>query len=118
MAAHNETGKKGEQLATDWLEAHGFNILHRNWCWYRYEVDVIAARDQVLHFIEVKTRRSYTFGFPEESVSRKKIRNLMQCAERYQYEYPQWKRIQYDILSINLVEGAEAEYLLIEDVYV
>lgn len=117
MAAHNETGKKGEMLAITWLETQGFTVQHRNWCWYRYEVDVIAARENVLHFIEVKTRRSYTFGFPEEAVSKKKMMHLLKCAERYQYEYPQWKRIQYDILSINLVEGSVPQYLLIEDVY-
>lgn len=54
MAWHNETGKTGEKLAADWLEKKGFTILEKNWRHKRLEVDIIAEKDNLLHFIEVK----------------------------------------------------------------
>ncbi len=116
-ARHIETGKKGELMAAEYLQQQGFMVLHRNWCYYHYEIDIIASKNNVLHFIEVKTRSSHHFGFPEESVSKKKLSNIMKCATQYQYLHPQWKRIQYDILSVNLHVDKAAEFMLIEDVY-
>ena len=117
MANHNRLGQEGELLALNWLQQNGFTMLHRNWRHSRYEVDIIATRGPVLHFIEVKTRRSTRFGEPEESVNRHKIRYLLKAGAAYQYEYPQWKRVQYDVLSITLVEGEATQYFFIEDVY-
>lgn len=73
MAWHNETGKTGEKLAADWLEK-GFTILEKNWRHKRLEVDIIAEKDNLLHFIEVKSRSSQNYGLPEESVSLKKLK--------------------------------------------
>ncbi len=110
-------GKEGELLAAGWLQQNGFALLHRNWRHGRCEVDIIATRENVLHFIEVKTRRSTRFGEPEESVSRAKIRHLLKAGAAYQYEHPQWKRVQYDVLSITLLPDQPTEYFFIEDVY-
>ena len=117
MARHNETGKNGELLAADWLREHGYNIIHSNWRHYHYEIDIIASRHEILHFIEVKTRRNTNFGHPEESVSKKKFSSLMNAAEEYLFQQPQWKRVQYDVLSITQLKGQPVEYFLIEDVY-
>ncbi|MBL7728247.1 MAG: YraN family protein, partial [Dinghuibacter sp.] len=51
-----ETGAKGERLAAMWLEANGFTIVERNWRHGRYEIDLLAHRDGILHVVEVKTR--------------------------------------------------------------
>ena len=117
MATHNETGKKGEALATSWLIDNDFIIHHNNWRHSRYEIDVVASRDGILHFIEVKTRTGSQFGFPEESVSEKKIDSLMRASTVYLAKYRGWKRVQYDILSILLKPQQAPEYYLIEDVY-
>jgi putative endonuclease len=117
MARHLETGRSGESLAIGYLQAQGFNILHRNWRYSYYEIDVIAFRNNLLHFIEIKTTTGNKFGFPEESVSAKKMRNIMKAAANYQFEFPGYTRVQYDVLSISL-HGKEApEYFFIEDVY-
>src|SRR5579872_3031457 len=102
MAAHIGLGKKGEDLAVEWLGANGFHILHRNWRHGRYEIDVIAGREQVLHIVEVKTRRSGLFGPPETGVNRKKFRNLLQASSRWLANHPGHTRVQYDVLSITL----------------
>ncbi len=117
MAHHNDTGSRGETMAAMHLASSGFDILHQNWRHSHWEVDMIAAKDGVLHFIEVKTRRTRKFGYPEESVSRQKIRNLINASEEYLYKHPKWKRIQFDILAITILKNRPAEYFLIEDVY-
>ena len=117
MATHNETGKTGESLAAEWLKKSGFTLLHYNWRHSHYEIDIIASRANMLHFIEVKTRRSNRFGYPEESVSDRKMENLMQAAEEFLYRHPEWKKVQYDVLSITMGKNEEADFFLIEDVY-
>ena len=54
---------------------------------------------------------------PEERVGKKKIQNLINAAEEYLYIHPQWKRIQFNILSILILKNEPVEYFLIEDVY-
>ena len=117
MASHNETGHSGEAMAVKHLGEIGFAILQQNWRHAHWEVDIIASKDSILHFIEVKTRRTKKFGHPEESVGKKKIQNLINAAEEYLYQFPLWKRIQFDILSITILKNEPIEYFLIEDVY-
>ncbi|MEO6668503.1 MAG: YraN family protein [Ferruginibacter sp.] len=117
MAAHNEKGKVGEQLAAYYFLNLGYEILHQNWRHRRWEVDIIATKDQMLHFIEVKCRSTDRYGFPEEGVSLKKIKHLIDASAEFLYQFPQWKRVQFDVLAITQLSNDEAEYYLIEDVY-
>ncbi len=117
MAQHIETGKTGESLAAEWLAANDFTIIQRNWRHHRYEVDIIAGRKAILHFIEVKTRRSVAFGNPEESVSKKKLEHVMEGAAGWLHRRPAYHRVQYDVLAITLQKNTAPEYVLFEDVY-
>jgi putative endonuclease len=117
MAAHNEFGKAGEQMAAEWLIQHGFQLISRNWKFARYEVDIIASREGVLHFIEVKSRHDDAFGKPEDWVNRKKGRHLLTAGEAFQEKYPDWRLVQYDILSILLTPDGKRDFFFIEDVY-
>jgi putative endonuclease len=114
---HHDTGKKGETMAAGYLQQHGYTVQHCNWRYSHYEIDIIAIKNGVLHFIEVKTRRSLQFGHPEESVSRKKMLALMNGAREYQRQYPGFARIQFDVLSITILHNKEPEFFLIEDIY-
>jgi Predicted endonuclease distantly related to archaeal Holliday junction resolvase len=114
---HHDTGKTGEELAIAWLLQNNFSILMRNWRYKRYEMDIIAEKNGVLHFIEVKTRRSQAFGFPEERIDRHKIRRMLRTGTAFQGQYRQWMQVQYDILSIMLLHNQPPEYYFIEDVY-
>jgi Predicted endonuclease distantly related to archaeal Holliday junction resolvase len=116
MAHHNLTGTLGEDMAVKYLQDKGYTILHRNWRHKNWETDIIATKNSNLHFIEVKTRRTKTYGHPEEDVSRKKVKNLMGAAEEFLLLYPDWKLIQFDILSITMEKNKLAEFFLIEDV--
>jgi putative endonuclease len=116
MAHHNLTGNLGEEMAVKFLMDNNYTILHRNWRHLHWETDIIATKNSKLHFIEVKTRRTTTFGHPENDVSRKKIKNLMGAAEEFLLLYPNWNLIQFDILSITLEKNKAPQYFLIEDV--
>src|SRR5688500_16360715 len=114
---HHDTGKKGEDMAVDYLLQLQFTILHRNWRHARFEIDVIASRVKVLHIIEVITRTSLLFGHPEDSVSKKKINNMLLSAKAFMYQNPQWREVQFNILSITMLPNLLAEFFFIEDVY-
>ncbi len=116
MAYHNDTGSGGEEMAVKYFIDKQYTILHRNWRHSHWEIDIIATYKNTLHFIEVKTRRTTTFGYPEDDVSKRKIKFLMSSAEQYLYLNPYWKLIQYDILSITILKDKPVEFFLIEDV--
>jgi len=117
MALHNELGQKGEQMAEAWLTEKGYAILHRNWRHSHYEIDIIALKNELLHFVEVKLRSSEKFGMPEENVSRKKISDLLRAADEFLALNRNYKNFQMDILSINISKNKDPDFFLIEDVY-
>ena len=117
MAQHNLTGNIGETLAIGYLLEKGYLIMHQNWRHSHWEVDIIAEKDAILHFFEIKTRLTKKFGHPEDGVDTKKIQNLINAAEAYLYQQPQWIRIQFNILAITILKNDPVEYFLIEDVY-
>lgn len=116
MSSNKETGNAGEDLAVSYLEKNGFKILNRNWRWGSKEIDIIASNKNYIHFIEVKTRTGRKYGFPDDGVSKMKIRFMMDAAEEYLHRHPGWKRVEFDILAIEL-GGKEIIYTFIKDVY-
>jgi putative endonuclease len=76
MAEHNELGKKGEQLAIDFLIEKEYKILEKNYRFQKAEVDIIAQKDAVLAVVEVKTRSSNYFGNPQDFVNPKKNKTI------------------------------------------
>ena len=117
MASHNQLGKEAEQMAVDYLEKHGYEILHCNWRHSRYEIDIIAKKNELLRIIEVKSLKSSALRNPEESVTRKKFRHLLKAADEFLFQNQQYRHVQFDILSILLTPEKDAEYFLIEDVF-
>ena len=53
MAQHNDFGKEGEALALEFLRKNDFEVLHCNWRYSRYEIDIIAKKQGLLHIMEV-----------------------------------------------------------------
>lgn len=117
MGVHNELGVTGEKMARTWLEEKGYTILHQNWRYKQYEIDIVATRGKFLHFVEVKARQGKQIGNPEDAVTKKKFKNLRRAADEYLFLNPGHHWIQYDILSISLHNEAAADYFFIEDVY-
>ncbi len=78
----------------------GYSILHRNYRYKRAEVDIIARKGKVLVFVEVKTRSSDIYGWPEEAVSHGKRRLLLMTADHYIHRTNWLHEILFDIISI------------------
>ena len=100
MAQHNELGKKGEQLAVDFLHDNAYTILERNYRFDKAEVDIIAQKKDVLAIIEVKTRSSKDFGNPEAFVKPKQIQNLVKAVNEYVILHDLDVEVRFDIISI------------------
>jgi putative endonuclease len=76
-------GRLGESLAANYLRRKGYRIIGRNYKSKIGELDLIAAKDQTLVFVEVKTRTGNTVGEPFEAVNRKKQQKLLKLADGY-----------------------------------
>lgn len=76
-------GNKGEQAAATYLTQHGYRICARNFRVPVGEIDIIAERDDVLAFVEVKTRRGLRCGFPAQAVTYYKQQKIIQTARWY-----------------------------------
>ncbi|GFD71650.1 UPF0102 protein [Tenacibaculum sp. KUL113] len=100
MAQHNELGKKGEQLAIDYLVKNGYTIVEKNYYYQKAEVDIIAQKKDVLVVVEVKTRSTSYFGNPQDFVNPKKIRLLVTAIDNYVNERGLDVEIRFDIIAI------------------
>ena len=83
MTAAAETGRAGERAATEYLRRAGYEICALNWRQGRYELDIVAFREGVLHFVEVKTRTNLSCGLPREYVTPQKQQRLRKTAAWY-----------------------------------
>ncbi len=77
------TGNQGEILACEYLKKIGYKILERNYRIRGGEIDIVAKDNQVLVFVEVKTRWSHEYGLPSESMTPWKIKYLLKTARFY-----------------------------------
>lgn len=100
MAQHNELGKKGEQLAVDFLLKNKYEIIERNYRFDKAEVDIIALKEDILAVIEVKTRSTIDFGNPEDFVKPKQIKNLVKAVDEYVNENDLDIEVRFDIIAI------------------
>ncbi|MFK8102772.1 MAG: YraN family protein [Saprospiraceae bacterium] len=104
MAKHLLLGRKGEQMALDFLLAKGYQLLERNWRFSRAEVDLILKDGEILVFVEVKTRSYDFYGQPEESITPKKEGLIADAAAVYMESIGHEWEIRFDIISIILNE--------------
>jgi putative endonuclease len=116
MAAHNELGKWGEDLAADYLERKGYTIIERDWKSGRRDLDIVAQDGNVIVFVEVKTRRNNLYGEPEESVDYHKLQNLQQAINHYLKFKHICQEVRFDIISVVGTIGTEPDIQHIQDV--
>lgn len=86
MASKDELGRAGEERAAQHLTRSGYTLLARNWRCAQGEIDIVAAHGVHLAVIEVKTRRSSTYGHPFEAIDQRKRRRLWQLAHAWAVE--------------------------------
>ena len=101
MAEHNDLGQLGEDLAVDFLEKSGYEILDRNWRFQKAEIDIIAKKNTSLAIVEVKTRSSLEFGLPQDFVKPKKIQLLVKAVNEYIITNDLDVNVRFDIIAIH-----------------
>ena len=102
MTDNIKKGKEGENLAATFLEEKGYRIVNRNYRYKHAEIDLIVEKTDFLIFVEVKTRSSLSFGYPEEFVDEKKINKIIEGAEQYLFETNWHGNVRYDIVSVKM----------------
>ena len=108
------TGRKAEAAARVYLDMRGFQIIEQNWRRPRAEVDIIAKKDNVLHFVEVKYRRDDQQGGGLEAITAGKVRQMRRGAELYVEEI-KW-RDEYTLSAIEISGSDFAVMSFIENV--
>lgn len=100
MAAHNELGKLGEDLAVEFLLQNGYTIVARNFIYQKAEVDIIARKDNTLAIIEVKTRSTPDFGNPQEFLKARQIQRLVKAVDHFVTDHDMEVEVRFDIVAI------------------
>ena len=100
MAEHNQLGKKGEELAVNFLIENDYSIMERNYRYQKAEVDIIAKKGDFLAVIEVKTRSTINFGNPQDFVKPKQIQRLVKAIDQYVETNNLDMEVRFDIVAI------------------
>lgn len=117
MAAHNELGKLGEDIAAKRLASKGYEILERQWHFRHKEIDIIARKNNVIAIVEVKTRSSEQFGDSSDFITGTKIDFLIAASDAYVRQKGLNCDIRFDVISIFVI-GNEYRVEHIENAFI
>jgi putative endonuclease len=110
-------GGWGEAAAVQYLEANGYTVLARNLRTAHGELDIVAEKDGLLVFVEVKTRSSHSFAYPEDSVTPRKQAHMLSAAEDYLQQHPESDETwQFDVIAVERKPGEKPEIVHFENV--
>ena len=105
-------GKKGEEIAQEFLKKQGYKILEANKHFSKFcEIDIIAEDKNTLVFCEVKTRKTNVCGSPFEAITKTKYQNIKKGIFFYLQENPKFKKFRIDAISIILEPKLEIKHL-------
>lgn len=111
------TGKIGEELACNYLLEKGYIILERNWRFSKAEIDIIAKLEEMLIFVEVKTRSYDYYGSPESFLSERQESLLADAANEYMKQVGYEWEFRFDVIGILLRTQTDFELSHIEDAF-
>lgn len=117
MSDARPTGNWGEEQAAIFLERSGYEILHRNYRYQHAEIDLIAVKERLLIFVEVKTRKWVSYGQPEEFVTVSKARLIKKAAEHYIFDQDWQYDVRFDVISIHIQGKSKYSVRHIEDAF-
>lgn len=100
MRMQNELGRKGEDMAVNWLEKEGYTIRERNYRFGKAEIDIIAQKDGILAVVEVKMRRSGHLRSLADAVNLKKRSRLIKAADHFVIINKLDIEVRFDIILI------------------
>lgn len=102
MKSTLEIGRRGEDIAVEYLRGIGYLIAARNWRSGRYEIDVVAERCGVTHFVEVRTRRAGALLSPEATITQTKANSMRRAASAYMAQCRVRGEVEFDLLAIDI----------------
>ncbi|MGM9477700.1 YraN family protein [Pedobacter sp. GSP4] len=117
MALHNDLGREGEGIAKLYLEDNGYEILDENWTHGKAEVDLIAYKNGIMVFVEVKARSSVAFGEPEDFVHKAKQVQMELAANEYIEIMNHQNDIRFDIIAVTFTKDKNYTLKHVEDAF-
>ncbi|EOU2032395.1 YraN family protein [Clostridium perfringens] len=120
MKKYNKSiGFYGEDLSAKFLEKEGYSILEKNFNCSSGEIDIIAIKDEIISFIEVKSRFSNSFGKPKESVTCSKQGRIINVAKYYLHVKKLYNYyIRFDVIEINFhIDSSKYELNFLKDAF-
>ncbi|MDD3145144.1 MAG: YraN family protein [Candidatus Gracilibacteria bacterium] len=102
MQSTKSKGDEGELIAIKYLQKNGYIIKDTNFKFGRFgEVDIVAFKDGITVFLEVKYRHSIKFGTPEESITKSKLYKFRKTIEYYVVKnHLNFEKIRFDVITI------------------
>jgi len=107
MSTTAETGRAGERAAAEYLRRAGYEICALNWRSGRYELDIVARKAGIVHFVEVKTRSNLACGLPREYVTAAKQERIRKTAAFYLMEKGLDCPVRFDVAEV-YTDGAHS----------
>lgn len=106
-------GHRGEEVAVAFFRSKGFLVVARNWRCRFGEIDLIVEKEGYIRFVEVKMRRSHAFGYPETSVTPKKLRHLQAAIDLWlRSASMEVRSYQADVLAISWLKGVDSPQIV------
>ena len=105
MSDRHDTGRLGEELTAYYLERSGYRILRRNFRVKGGEIDIIAANDEFIAFVEVKTRADDAWESGIQAVTKRKQRLIIRAAGEYITKYPSGLQPRFDVAEVTMKDG-------------
>ncbi len=95
-------GRQGEKLALKFLEKKGYILRHKNWRYKKLELDIVVEKENLIVFVEVKTRSNMNNNSLDEIVSISQQKRIIHAAHNYIQEYNLDEEIRFDLVGVYL----------------
>ncbi len=112
-----ELGYFGEKVVAYYLEKKGYRILKRNFCIRGGEIDIIAQKDDIIAFVEVKTRAPDPMVNGLEAVTRNKMKLIIKTSEEYSYRYPHDWQPRFDVVWVTVANRKVVDFNYVENAF-
>ncbi len=110
-------GIEGEKLAANFLLVNNYQIICQNWRYSHLEVDLIAKKDNLLVFVEVKTRKNRQSGSPDITITHAKQQRIISAAEHYIEKNNLDIEIRFDVITVFINKDSNPDIEWIQEAF-
>lgn len=112
-----QLGYFGEKVTAYYLTKKGYRILKRNFTVKGGEIDIIAEKDGIIAFVEVKTRTPDPMVNGFEAVTKSKRKLIIKTSEEYSYRFPHDFQPRFDVAWVTVSDGKVSDFQYIENAF-